>query len=174
VPVHIEVERVVSWPDLRCEGEPEVHGATLPADDPAPQKPPAKGTGPRVDAAREGSAAARLPHQLVAFRGGDGYPVVLPVRVRDADTGAVRIEATVGLLPAGGRRAGMLAHDYRARLIGLAARQHTGWMEVDGNRALYAPHTASAFRAPANKTLLLLGNGYLARRGLKQAQRARA
>src|SRR3954447_5614719 len=36
VPVHIEVERVVSWPDLRCEGEPEVHGAPLPADDPAP------------------------------------------------------------------------------------------------------------------------------------------
>jgi hypothetical protein len=173
VPVHVSVHRIVSWPDLRCEGEPEVHGVPLP-DPPEPQRPPAKGTGPRLDSARAGKAMAKLPHQLVALRGGDGYPVVLPVRVRDADTGAVRIEAAPGLLPAGGRRAGMLAHDYRAKLIGLAARQHTGWMEVDGNRALYAPHTASAFRAPANKTLLLLGNGYLARRGLKQAQRARA
>jgi hypothetical protein len=42
----------------------------------------------------------------------------------------------------------------------------------DGSRALYAPHTGTAFRAPANKTLLLLGNGYLARRGLKQARAA--
>src|SRR3954471_21290258 len=107
VPVHVSVHRIVSWPGLRCEGEPEVHGAPLP-DPPEPQRPPAKGTGPRLDSARAGKAMAKLPHQLVAFRGGDGYPVVLPVRVRDADTGAVRIESAPGLLPAGGRRAGML------------------------------------------------------------------
>jgi hypothetical protein len=169
VPVHVEVHRIVSWPDLRCEGEPEVHGAALP-EPPAAQKPPAKGTGPRVDAARAGKALAKLPHQLVAFRGDDGHPVVVPVRVAGADGGGVQLEASPGLLPEGGRRAGLLAHEYRAKLIGLAARQHTGWLEVDGGHALYAPHTTSAFRAPANKTLLLLGNGYLARRGLKQAQ----
>jgi hypothetical protein len=169
VPVHVEVHRIVSWPDLRCEGEPEVHGATLP-EPPAAQKPPTKGTGPRVDAARAGKALAKLPHQLVAFRGDDGHPVVVPVRVAGADGGGVQLEASPGLLPEGGRRAGLLAHEYRAKLIGLAARQHTGWLEVDGGHALYAPHTTSAFRAPANKTLLLLGNGYLARRGLKQAQ----
>jgi hypothetical protein len=171
VPVHVKVERIVSWPDLRCEGEPEVHGAALP-DAPAPQEPPAKGTGPRLDSEKAGRRLAKLPHQLVAFRGGDGHPVVVPVRVRGADTGAVQLEAARGLLPSGGRRAGLLAHAYRAKLIGLAARQHTGWLEVEGGRALYAPHTGSAFRAPPNKTLLLLGNGYLARRGLKQAQRA--
>ncbi|MDX6572846.1 MAG: hypothetical protein QOC86_2002, partial [Gaiellales bacterium] len=70
------------------------------------------------------------------------------------------------------RRAGMLAHDYRAKLIGLAARQHTGWLECDGGtQALYGPHTGSSFRAPANKTLLLLGNGYLARKGLREARK---
>ena len=58
----------------------------------------------------------------------------------------------------------------RPKLIGLETRQHTGWLQ-DG---VYAPHTAGGFKAPANKTLLLLGNGYLARRGLKRAQRARA
>jgi hypothetical protein len=173
VPVHVTVHRIVSWPDLRCSGEPEVHGAPLP-DPPDAQKPPAKGTGPRVDAVRAGRALGKLPHQLVAFRGGDGYPVVVPVRVGASDGGGVELDAGAGLLPEGGRRAGMLAHEYQSKLIGLAARQHTGWMEVGDGRALYAPHTSSAFRAPANKTLLLLGNGFLARRGLKQAQRAQA
>jgi Pyridoxamine 5'-phosphate oxidase len=178
VPVHVRVERIVSWPNLRCEGEPEVHGADWPAEPPAAQRPPAKGTGPRLDSAKAGGALAKLPHQLVAFRGAEGYPVVVPVKVRSPDTGAVHLEAQPGLLPPGGRRAGLLAHDYRAKLIGLAARQHTGWLEVDehgnGTRALYAPHTGSAFRAPPNKTLLLLGNGFLARRGLKQARQAQA
>jgi Pyridoxamine 5'-phosphate oxidase len=171
VPVHIDVHRIVSWPDLRCSGEPEVHGAPVP-EPPAPQEPPARGTGPRVDCVRAGRALTKLPHQLVAFRGGDGYPVVVPVRVGGADPGGIEISAAPGVLPAGGRRAGLLAHDYRPKLIGLAARQHTGWLEVEDGRALYAPHTTSAFRAPANKTLLLLGNGYLARRGLKRAQAA--
>src|SRR3954469_20517205 len=169
VPVHIDVHRIVSWPDLRCAGEPEVHGAAS-AGPPEPQEPPRKGTGPRVDCARAGRGLMKLPHQLVAFRGGDGHPVVVPVRVASADAGAVHLEAAAGLLPEGGRRAGFLAHDYKAKLIGLAARQHTGWLQVEDGRAMYAPHTSSAFRAPANKTLLLLGNGYLARRGLRKAR----
>jgi Pyridoxamine 5'-phosphate oxidase len=172
VPVHVSVHRILSWPDLRCAGEPDVHGAPLP-DPPAAQEPPGKGTGPRVDCARAGSALARLPHQLLAFRGGDGYPVVLPVEVASADAGAVHLHSA-SELPEGGRRAGFLAHGYKPKLIGLAARQHTGWLQVEDGRVLYAPHTSSAFRAPANKTLLLLGNGYLARRGLKKARQAAA
>ena len=54
------------------------------------------------------------------------------------------------------------------QLIGLKTRQHTGWLQ-DG---VYAPHTASGFRAPANKTLLLLANGFMARRGLRKARAA--
>ena len=173
VPVHIDVHRIVSWPDLRCTGEPEVHGASLP-DPPEPQEQPKKGTGPRVDCARAGRALTKLPHQLVAFRGGDGHPMVVAVRVASADAGAVHLDAAAGLLPEGGRRAGLIAHDYKAKLIGLAARQHTGWLQVEGGRALYAPHTTSSFRAPAQKTLLLLGNGFLARRGLKKARQAQA
>ena len=61
----------------------------------------------------------------------------------------------------------MLGHSYEAKLVGLQARQHTGWLE-DG---LYAPHTVSALRAPSNKTLLLLANGLLAKRGLRKARR---
>jgi hypothetical protein len=176
VPVHIRVERIVSWPDLRCAGSPEVHGAPWPDEPPPAQQPPGKGTGPRLDTVRAAQAAAKLPYRLLAYRGADGYPVLAPVSVRDdSDAGAIRLDAAPGLLPPGGRRAGLLAHEYHAKLIGLAARQHTGWLEVpDGGDgpALNAPHTKTAFRAPANKTLLLLGNGYLARRGLKQARAA--
>src|SRR3954454_13682780 len=58
VPVHVLVERIVSWPDLRCAGEPEVHGAPL-HDPPEPQEPPGKCTGPRIDCARAGRALTR-------------------------------------------------------------------------------------------------------------------
>src|SRR3954471_16139033 len=53
VPVHVTVHRIVTWPDLRGEGDAEVIGAPLP-DPPPPQREPAKGTGPRLDAERAG------------------------------------------------------------------------------------------------------------------------
>jgi hypothetical protein len=40
--------------------------------------------------------------------------------------------------------------------------------------AMYAPHSAFGFRAPSNKTLLLLANGLLAKRGLRRARRSAA
>jgi hypothetical protein len=39
---------------------------------------------------------------------------------------------------------------------------------------VYAPHTEGGFKVPANKTLLLLANGFLAKRGLKKARAAAA
>jgi hypothetical protein len=33
-----------------------------------------------------------------------------------------------GPVPSGSRRAGLLGHAYRPRLIGLETRQHTGWL----------------------------------------------
>jgi hypothetical protein len=170
VPVHVDVERVVVWPDLRCAGKPEVFGAPLPAEPVAPQEPPKKGAGPRIDVDAAQRKLTALPHGLLAHVQADGYPAVLPVQVGDAGTAGITLNAADRLLPPGGRRAGLLAHDYRPKLIGLTARQHTGWLQ-DG---VYAPHTESGFKAPANKTLLLLGNGYLARRGLKRARRERA
>jgi Pyridoxamine 5'-phosphate oxidase len=73
-------------------------------------------------------------------------------------------------LPPGGRRAGLLGHTYSPRLIGLDTRRHTGWLEVSEDAgARYAPHTEVDHRAPANKTLLLLLNGALAKKGVRQA-----
>ena len=170
----MEAERIVSWPDLRCGGEAEVHGEALPSEAPEAQREPKGGTGPRVDCVRAQLRLAELPHRLIAYRGADGYPVVVPVEVTGGDGGAIELGAADGLLPPGGRRAGVIAHDYRPKLIGLAARQHTGWLAVDDERALYAPHTESGFRAPANKTVLLLVNGLLARQGLRRARKLAA
>jgi hypothetical protein len=89
--------------------------------------------------------------------------MILPVTVEGFDSTGLRL---VGPTPQGARRAGLLAHRYEPKLIGLETRQHTGWLD----NGTYAPHTENGFRAPANKTLLLLANGFMARRGLKQAR----
>ncbi len=172
--VTVDVERIVSWPDLRCAGEPSVAGAALPAQAPEAQAPPKNGTGPRVAVAKAAKRLRAQPHVLLAFPGADGFPAILPVEVGGDDERGVALSAAAGLLPEGGRRAGVLGHRFNAKLIGLESRQHTGWLEVAGGSAVYAPHTESGFRAPANKTLLLLGNGFMAKRGLKRARRAAA
>jgi len=169
VPVHVDVERVASWPSLTGAGELHVEGAPWPVDAAPPQAPPRNGTGPRVDADKAADKARALAHVLFGYRGADGFPVVVPVRV--GDTGPRGFGLTSALpLPRGGRRAGLLAHEYHAQLIGLKVRQHTGWFE-DG---IYAPHTQQGYNAPANKTLLMLGNGFVAKQGLRKARKAAA
>ncbi len=173
VPVTVAVERVTVWPDARCEGEPRVFGETLPETPPEPQAPPRKGTGPRVDAERAAQRLRGLDHHVLAFAGADGRPFVLAVSIDGGSDKGVFISGSAAWMPPGGRRAGLLGHSYRPQLIGLAARQYTGWLEggAGDGHALYAPHTENGFRAPANKTLLLLANGLLAKQGLRRARR---
>jgi general stress protein 26 len=174
VPVTVTVERIVSWPDLRCGGSPDVYGAPRPEQPAEAQAPPRNGTGPRVDSDRAAQRSREMAHTLLAFADADGFPLVVPVAVTGVDRSGVRIGGPPFLLPRAGRRAGLLAHSYRPKLVGLAARQYTGWLEVHGRNgdAVYAPHTEKGFRAPANKTLLLLANGLLAKRGLRRARRS--
>jgi hypothetical protein len=166
VPVTVDVERVVVWPALDCSGDPVVLGADRPAQQPPPHRAPKKGTGPRLDSRKAAAKLASMPHLLAAWREADGFPVVVSARLEGADGDGIRLGSEAGL-PRGGRRAGVLGHAYEAKLVGLRSRQHTGWL-ADG---VFSPHTASAFRAPSNKTLVLLGNGLLAKRGLRRARR---
>ena len=169
VPVEVAVERIVVWPDLRCAGAPRVLGEPLPAAAAGSQTPPARGTGPRLDVARARRRLARTPHTLVGFAGADGRPVVIPVEL--AGTGPGGLELSAAPMVPGARRAGLLGHRYQPRLIGLETRQYTGWLEADeAGRGTYAPHTETGYRAPANKTLLLLLNGLLAKRGVRAAR----
>jgi len=169
--VDITVERVAVWPDLSAAGPMEVTGAPWPGAA-APQPAPGNGTGPRVDTGRAAGRIAMLPHRLLAYRGADGFPVVVPVQVTGNDAAGVRLVAPGGLLPLGGRRAGLLAHAYRPQLTGLSTRIFTGWLDVtsDGT-AIYAPHTSRGFAAPPRKKLLLASNGLFAKYGMWQARR---
>ena len=173
--VDVAVERILVWPSLDCAGLPEILGAPLPAAPAPPQAPPKNGSDPRVPAERAAQRLAALPHRLVAALGADGFPLVLPFGVAASSEQGIDLRIAGAGLPGvapGGRRAGLLAHDYRPRLIGLRARQHTGWIELDAASARYAPHTETGFVAPPSKTLLLLANGFMARRGLRQARKA--
>lgn len=161
--VSVQVQRVLSWPEPTASGSPSVTGRALEGGEPPAQAAPKNGTGPRLDAVRAARRLRPLAHTLLGYAGGDELPLVVPVGIGPANASGITL---TGPVPAGGRRAGLLGHRYEARLIGLEARQYTGWLQ-DG---VYAPHTESGFRAPANKTLLLLANGFMARRGLKRAR----
>jgi hypothetical protein len=174
IPVWVHVERLTVWPDTRCHGEPERYGAPEPGAPPDPQKPPAKGTGPRVDVARVARRLAKTPYVLLGHVGADGYPTVGPVEVHGSDATGLELTGASGVIPAGARRAGLLGHSYKPKLIGLTARQYTGWLEAGDGRALYAPHTETGFVAPPNKTLLLFFNGLQAKQGLRKARRSGA
>jgi hypothetical protein len=172
IPVWVHVERLTVWPDLRCGGRPELHGLPEPVSPPDPQRPPAKGTGPRIDVARAARRLARAPHLLLGHLAADGYPTIGPVELHGFDATGLELTAAPGVIPAGARRAGLVGHDYRPKLVGLTTRQHTGWLEAGDDRALYAPHTETGFVAPPNKTLLLFFNGLQAKQGVRRARRA--
>jgi hypothetical protein len=168
--VDVAIGRVASWPTLLATGPVTTAGTDLPAP-PAPQAPPVKGTGPRVDVDKLARRLTGLPHRLLAYRGDDGYPVIVPIELAGHDHRGLRLVAS-DLLPAGGRRAGLLAHAYRPQLVGLSTQVLTGWLEVDDDgQARYSPHTSKGFTAPPAKTLLLVTNGLLAKRGLRQARK---
>ena len=173
--VTVAVERVIAWPDLRCAGRPEVSGTPLPAEDP-PRRRRRRGRAPARGSTspRPPSGCARCPTCCSPSPAPTASRWSTRSKSVEAGERGIALHAAEGVLPHGGRRAGLLGHRFNAKLIGLESRQHTGWLEVDGERAIYAPHTRSGFRAPANKTLLLLGNGLMAKRGLKKARAAGA
>jgi hypothetical protein len=161
--VNVQVERILSWPDDARMGEPAVAGKPPSSTGPPSQAPPRNGTGPRIDVGRAAARVRGLPHMLFGWVGADGFPLIAPVTL---DSSSAQGFALSGPLPGGARRAGLLAHRFEPQLVGLEVRQFTGWLQ----NGTYAPHTEQGYRAPANKTVLLLANGLMARRGLKQAQ----
>ena len=170
IEVRVHVERITVWPDLRCEGPPEPYGARARRGRPtrngaAQGHGAARGRGARRQAAREDAPpAARLRRRRTAI------PRSARWSWTASDATGLELRAPAGV-PPGARRAGLLGHDYRPKLIGLTARQYTGWLEAGEDRALYAPHSETGFVAPPNKTLLLLGNGLQAKLGVRKARR---
>ncbi|GAA3850133.1 hypothetical protein [Streptomyces sedi] len=168
--VDVHPERVAVWPDLSASGRPTVTGASWPGH-PAEQEPPKNGTAPRTPVAKLARQIDALPHRLLAYQGADGHPVILPVTVTGHDETGLRLAASPGLLPPGGRRAGFLAHRFQPQCVGLAMRTLTGWLTVEDGQALYAPHTSAGMTAPPSRTVTTVANGLLAKQGLRRARR---
>jgi hypothetical protein len=174
IPIDIDVHRITVWPDLACEGAPEIHGAPVPAA-PSAQPPPAKGTGPRVNHRRAAQRARNLPDVLLGWTGSAGFPVIAPVRVGDASDRGIALDLPSGIpIPADGRRAGLLAHSFAFQAVGQNQRKYTGWVEVDpaAHRAVYAPHTEAGYVLPASPFLFKTAAGLVTRRGLRAGRRA--
>lgn len=72
---------------------------------PAPQPAPKNGTAPRVDMTATARRVARLPHRLLAYRGHDGFPVILPIHLTGHDKSGLRLAPAHTALPPGARRA---------------------------------------------------------------------
>jgi hypothetical protein len=174
VEIRIAVERIVVWPDLACTGRPEVHGAPLPDEPAVQQDPPAKGTGPRINAKRVANQARRLPDVLLGWVGSEGLPCAIPVGIGAADQRGIALDAPEGTLPPGGRRAGLTAHWFSRGVVGQRQNVHTGWLEVnhDATSATYAPHTKAAYRMPASRLVYRTAAGLVTRLRYRQARRA--
>ena len=127
-----------------------------------------------VSGERAARRAERLSNVLLSWVGADGFPVVVPVEVKGADEHGILLEAPAGVVPPGGRRAGLTAHSFSPRVTGQEQRIHTGWMEaeLDGRRLVYAPHTEAGYRLPTSKLLYRLAAGFVTRRGMRGARRA--
>jgi hypothetical protein len=82
--VDVTLERLAAWPDLGASGPVQVTGAAWPGPA-APQRPPKNGTGPRVDVAKAAQQVGALPHRVLAYRGADGFPVLVPVQLAGHD-----------------------------------------------------------------------------------------
>jgi len=168
--VDIAVQRAAVCPDLSASGAMEVAGAAWPgfAD---PQPPPGNGTGSRVAVAKAARRIATLPHRGAGLLGRRRLPVIVPVQITGHYGAGLHLVVAAGLLPPGARRAGLLAHACWPQLVGLSTRIFTGWLEVSGHAAVYAPRTSKGFVAPPSKNLLLASNGLLAKFGPWQARR---
>jgi hypothetical protein len=174
IPIRIAVERMIVWPDLACQGGAEILGAPPPRSEPEPQRPPKNGTGPRIDHHRATKRAKRLENVLLGWVGADGFPVAVPARPREATEAGIALDVPAGLVPGGGRRAGLLAHEFARYTAGQNQRKHTGWLEAEpgSSRVMYAPHTEAGYVMPWSMTVYRLAAGWGTRRGYKGAQEA--
>jgi hypothetical protein len=170
IAINIQVERVTYYRASDATGEPEVFGAP-PAPPPASQKPPGKGTGPRVEVGKVASSLEKLPHALLGWCGSEEMPEVVPVTGAQASDDGVRLTVPPGRVPPGGRRAGLTAHAFKPQMLGQNQRMHTGWMEADEGEVLYSPHTRAGYALPASKALYLIATASLASR-MRAARKA--
>jgi hypothetical protein len=141
------------------------------ADEPPAQHPPKNGTAPRESATKAAGYVDRLPHSLLGWVGSDGLPTVARVTSLGADDHGVRLASIDAALPQGGRRAGLTAHSFQRHMVGQEQRVYTGWLDVDGDEAVYAPHTRAGHNLPPSRALMTLGVALGMPKGYREARK---
>jgi hypothetical protein len=111
---------------------------------------------------------------LLGWVGADGLPLAVPASVEGYEERGIVLGVAEGLVPPGGRRAGLTAHWFARYTFGQRQRVHTGWIQAErpGGRVVYAPHTQTGYRLPTSRFLFRLVAGFEARRRLRGAKRA--
>ncbi|MEV4254106.1 hypothetical protein AB0J52_13185, partial [Spirillospora sp. NPDC049652] len=143
----------------------------LPSRPPEPHKPPGGGTAPRIDHRKASRRLTELPDTLLGWAGADGFPMVIPASVVGDDQSGILLDVPPGILPGGGRRAGLTGHSFTKYVQGQHQRVHTGWLE-SGPDVRYAPHTELAYRTPPSKLVYRLEVGAAMRVAQGRARRA--
>jgi Pyridoxamine 5'-phosphate oxidase len=166
--ITVQVRRVVVYDGTSAR--PRILGDDLPAEIPEAQRPPKHGTRPRVDTAKLAAQVNRLPHTLLGWVGTDGLPMVARVRAHGTSERGLSLASSDGPLPPGGRRAGLTAHAFQRHMVGQEQRVHTGWLDVDGTEASYAPHTRAGYALPRSQALMTLGSIVGTRAGYRKAR----
>jgi hypothetical protein len=167
--IDVTANRILWWPTDDHTAPPQVFGAPLPIEPPADQPPPKDAEVPRLPVRRIMRTLRRQPHRILGVLLADGTPILLPVADAHPTGTGFEVEVASPLLPPGRRRAGLLTHAFRQRVVGLSTATHTGWLVHEDTGVRWTPHTRHAFAAPPNKTLLLLLNGLAARLGYRSA-----
>ena len=57
-------------------------------------------------------------------------------------------------------------------MIGQEQRVHTGWLEHEGGRLRYSPHTNAGYALPASKAIFVAGAAIGTRSGIRKARAA--
>jgi hypothetical protein len=111
---------------------------------------------------------------LLGWVGADGFPIAVPAAVAGTEDDGIVLDSPPGLVPRGGRRAGLLAHSFARYTAGQNQRKHTGWLHAEpGERqVLYAPHTEAGYHMPSSMVVYRLAAGWGTRRGLRGAREA--
>ena len=97
--------------------------------------------------------------------------MVARVRSKGVNERGVRLTTTDGPLPQGGRRAGLTSHSFRRHMVGQEQRVYTGWLEVQDDEAVYAPHTHAAYALPPSKFVMTVGAVIGMRLGYRKARK---
>lgn len=173
VEIEVEAERVIVWPNLDCNGHPEVYGLPLSVSPPPAQRPP---EGRPLDHARAAIRSNRLPHVLLGWVGVDRRLMVVPVGIGGVEEDGMILETPPGALPQGDRRAGLTAHSFSRHGVGQDQRVYTGWLEPQPalHQAGFMPYTETGHKLLPATLPYRLAVGFATRRGLRQARRAGA